>query len=851
MGLSIVLLGHTASARGPKISSNLVDVVTATFIGGQGTEWLTSATFPGNDSIILGGVSLEPELTIHGVKATVLGKDAPARAVVKRFGRFGVGGTGKTRLPKVKEQGPADEEEDLFADDGDDGGLAVKFKPTKAEREKRAREEAERKKLSILPPRFRWTQQISVEKQNIFAKFSWADQQATGFIGQFGPDLNTVQKLVRFPRGSCAISSLAVDKAGNIYVGGFADDRIKQATADYREEKSNRYQAADKNYNFGLGRFAFFARVAADLSKVDWIRAVRYRSYAPKLRVLDNGNIASLGPGYTVFSPNGKRVQVAFARFLRISSGSAIDPVTGRFTIVGDWLGRTGREPMRVPRLIVHRTDGRTFKQLYTWGSGFFCPNFQHLVADSAVRRTAYDHKGNLIWSTWSHGGNNCLGRYPWDPERHMRDAMGYTGMSTYCYISKLSPEYEVKTSFLWTSAGGVQNLAAACDQSIAWVGGAHPTWTPNALSTQRTGNMLVMAEPNLTSYRFWSAVPACGTHVVVGGCNEAARYWGMATGRCAGKPMFLYLTGAPQEDKQLEAVLKPPQKNPAQKYGGGLLDGYAVLLDLTPKTTLGMELPPPKPRPPGKPRPKKELPKNMIHPVEGQVWRIGDQECTTVMVSVRDEHDKMWPSWLSGKGVKGGTFTFGKNTPEANFTLDAPGIQQDFGDQSDRVLGELTQMIDTIDEKTAKIKYDYKGPGVGMKLHITRMSDWEQTEDLAYSRRFPCPIYRCKAVGKLEFGKEIKLDLPDVTGRISFLSPDPSRVKVDKPNYGYLDLRFQIPGKDLGLSGDLAGQKIRIRFRGEMSSHVKSEKVVDPDKVAPPPKLKDKGTDEDLGLGL
>jgi len=31
-----------------------------------------------------------------------------------------------------------------------------------------------------------------------------------------------------------------------------------------------------------------------------------------------------------------------------------------------------------------------------------------------------------------------------------------------------------------------------------------------------------------------------------------------------------------------------------------------------------------------------------------------------------------------------------------------------------------------------------------------------------------------------------------------------------------------------MGLSGDLAGQQIKIRFRGEMRSHVKREKIAD-----------------------
>jgi hypothetical protein len=548
-------------------------------------------------------------------------------------------------------------------------------------------------------------------------------------------------------------------------------------------------------------------------------------------------------------------IQATHTRFTRVSSGSAVCPVTGRYTMVGDWLGRTGREPMRVPRLIIHYPDGRKHKQLLTYGSGFFCPNYMHLVADSAVRRSAYDRDGNLIYSTWSHGGNNCPGRLPYDPERHLPMAMRYTGMSTYCFVVKLDPEHNVKTAILWTSAGSVRVLSTACDGSIAWLGYAHPTWTPNALSKTRVGYSLVIAEPNLTGYRFWSSAPACGTRVVVGGCGDREDPWAMASGECSGKPMFLYLTGAVREEKELEAVRRPPLRNPAQQYGGGLMDGYAVLLDLTPKTKLGMELPPPKPRPKPKPdakpkpRPKPKY-EGLIWPNEGQKFLVGEETCSTVMAYVRDEHNKMWPSIFGGVGIKGGHFTYGEKGGTANFTLKAHDLQQSFGHQHQRVLGELVEMKETIDEATGKASYEGTGIEVAPHLHVTGMSGWERRDDKVWGVHHRCPYARCTASGALEFTPGKKIPIEKMSCEAVFLSPDPKQHKVSGPHAAYLDLHFSVPGKEIGLSGDLAEQNIRFRFRGEAVSHVKWEKVPGKDTLAPP-KLTKEGGDEDLGLGL
>ena len=207
-------------------------------------------------------------------------------------------GTGKIALPKINKVKLNIEE-----DDGD--SFVLDDPPSKQEIEKRQRETAAR--LASVPGSFRFDKRLSIEKKEIYAKLSWFDPQATGFIGRFDADLKKVRALYRFPRGSCAITSIAASKQGDLYVAGYASDRIRGASADCREEKITRF--TPKRPDFGGDRYPFLARLSPDLSRVQWIREIKTVSYAPALRMLHDGNVSMLGPGYVVYAPDGKLVQ--------------------------------------------------------------------------------------------------------------------------------------------------------------------------------------------------------------------------------------------------------------------------------------------------------------------------------------------------------------------------------------------------------------------------------------------------------------------------------------------------------------------------------------------------------------
>jgi len=781
-------------------SPNLVEVQTATYVGGAGTEWLTDAAFPGED-ILIAGTTLDPDLELRGVEATVLGKDAAPRPGPTQFTRLGVKDTGKIAVPELDDGG---------LDLPDDGELDLDFsldrEPSK--QELKEREEANQQKLASVPRRFHFYLGDDVEQKDAYVRLSGAEPTATGFIARFDPTLREVRQLVRLPRRAGSITSIALGKDGSVYIAGGAGESIANLAADRRTETTD--AVSGPNTNASPYDHVYIAKLSADLSTVHWVRDVKAQTFIPKLTALDSGNIVMIGPAYLRYTPEGELAQATKMPHDRVASGSAVDPVTGRYSRVGDWMSPTGREPWRCPRLVIHEPDGAIDKYLHGWRGPFFSPHYFHLVADSAVRRSAYDAAGNLYFSTWSHGGNNPMARYPYDPERMMPNAMGMPGSSTYCFITKLDPDHNVITSTLWTSAGSVNTLAAAVDQSVFFVGrgGINPD-LPNTLARDG-GDLLVLTEPNMAKLRFISAMPNVGDRVAAGGGDEMLSPIWLASGTVAGKPVAVAVSGAKPEGDS-----GPPLKAPVQgEFGGGLMDGYAVLLDLTPKTGLAYELPE-REREPREHKPYDGPP--LLWPTEGQVWQIGTEEPHTVKVTFRDTTDEKWPSFFSGRGVPGGTFTYGEESASADFTLDAPHMLQVEGRQHQRLLGELIE------------------PGVGhpkVKVCFTDMQPWQRTDRAYDHNRFPVAV--TKVSGVLAFdGKEIPFKDARCQGIWRYPWRDKART-WPAPNTAFGEAHFKVHGRDLGLGPPLADREIAVGVWWEAVSHVTPEQIED--KLGPPP---------------
>ncbi|NQT87025.1 hypothetical protein HQ560_09690, partial [bacterium] len=486
-----------------RTSPNLAKVVTATFIGGQGSEWLSSGVFLPNGDILICGVTLDADITLRGVRTTVLGTDAPPLPRATAFRRLAEQDTGKVAVPDL--------EDAIGTDDG--LGDLIEERPSKGETTRKKMEAA--RALRSLPRGMQWADEgKTVEAQTLYRKLSWFQPEATGFLAIFSPDLKTVRKLYRLPRGAGSITTAALGKDNAVYIAGAATERIARLASRLETEIVPDPKGVSDS-TFGCRR-TYVARLSADLSRVEWVRDLRGWSVAPNVRVLNDGTVSLHGPGLRTYTPTGKRLRAISIENTRVVSGLDVNPVDGRYIRVGDWMSGTGREPYRNPRLYVYNPDGTTHKNLYAWRGPFVGVDSLRLVADSAVRKCAYDAHGNLIVSTWSHGGNNAMFRYPYDIERYVPNRLGHTPMSTCVSVIKMGRDHNVIASTR-TDAAVIRDLACAVDGSIVWLAATKVEALPNALSDADSGTSLVVTDPNLTGYRFFSPMPACGTRVAVG----------------------------------------------------------------------------------------------------------------------------------------------------------------------------------------------------------------------------------------------------------------------------------------------------------------------------------------------
>jgi hypothetical protein len=244
-------------------------------------------------------------------------------------------------------------------------------------------------------------------------------------------------------------------------------------------------------------------------------------------------------------------------------------------------------------------------------------------------------------------------------------------------------------------------------------------------------------------------------------------------------------------------------------------MDGYAVLMDLAPRTELAYE--PPEPTRKHRPFRPYDGPRR-LWPREGQVWKIGTERCVTVKVTFRDADDEMWPSFFMGRGEAGGMFTYGLEGAAARFALDCPTMLQTEGLQHQRVLGELVGVPSRTPDGT-----DAEARTPKVKVHVTGMSAWEETGHSYGLQRFP--VGRCTISGALEMDGR-RVPFADAPCRSSFSYPHRRKdVVFPAPNYALPSAEFSVRGKDLGLAGRLADREIRVHVAWEAVSDVTPEK--------------------------
>jgi len=503
---------------------NPVTVVSSGYFGGNGTEWLAGGGFQADGHVVVGGTALGPRFDLPGgVEVRVLGRDAKAPGL-------------------------------------------------------------DPSKLKDRKGRMRGT---------------YAHENATGFVARLDPDLDGVVDCVRFPWRAGGITGCVVAEDGHVYVAGHGGPHLGNLG---RGEELGGTEGSEP---------IFLAKLAPDLSEIVWLKAMPYknRKRSPRLELGPDGGVLLTGYYYHAFDADGERTLLQDIPDKGRAWGA--NPATGGYAVGGDYNTGTGREPWRDPYLRTYTPDGELEWHLYSWNPRMIGTDQCRLVSDSSIRFIRYTADGEYMWMVgWSDGGNSCLNMQPYDFTKPIKSkGLGMSAwginVSSLCYIMKMNVETcDVEAKTLWLAylknenkpnGIGIDNLVVAGDGSLVAAGGSasgliqtgnnlhegEPSirkgkgpWAPG-------GDYVTVFEPDLSGLRFSSAINAAGAAEIRGGMAEK---WGIATGAVGRQEKALVVCAAAERSgsKYMKGEEPAPEKNPLQDgFGGGLLDGYILILDL------------------------------------------------------------------------------------------------------------------------------------------------------------------------------------------------------------------------------------------------------------------------------
>lgn len=229
-----------------------------------------------------------------------------------------------------------------------------------------------------------------------------------------------------------------------------------------------------------------------------------------------------------------------------------------------------------------------------------------------------------------------------------------------------------------------IDQLAFSPDGSACLTGRAASSviQTPNRLSPSQSGQHVAILREDLRSIRFSSTMP--GTSVVKTG--DAEETWGIATTGNGKKQRVLFLTSSSGAEGEFETpVVHPSQAS----FGGGWSDGFALLVEMDhnpPAPTSGEQAESGEwIAAPGGNDPVVADPKGR-GPVNGQEFQIEPQKWVTADAEFRHPAGKLWPSFLYGKPEKG-SFTFDSNNPTLTATIVCDRICQPDGTKTGRII--------------------------------------------------------------------------------------------------------------------------------------------------------------------
>jgi hypothetical protein len=564
---------YTAKFKTPK---HPVEVKLASHVGGDGTEWLCGGAFQADGTLVLAGTALGPQLSLAGKKAQVLGADGPAPTV----------DTGSNALQTVSWQRA-------------DGAPFVAW----------------------MDPGLKEVRRV--------VRFAWGVGSACGMAlddtgaiylaGQVGPNLKTAGTVsdvtaedAERTNGDVFILKLSADGSQVLWGRTFANVgkgiRIRFhpafATSSHGSPEGGMAQLSSSPQMSETDTHAPATAGSAIPPSRD---ATPFRvnpQDAPRTfraGTLHRGNIVAEGEWGYVFKPDGKLDRV-------VKSGPAkgtksINPVDWTVAFGWDSNTHTGREPWRKPglRLEFAPETKRESQTLFPWDPKLVGTDKCRLVSDSSIRLIHFDDSGKMWAVGWSDGGNNVFERQALDLDKGVpKDGIGFSTwgarVGSFAHILRISTEtFETTGKTLWSgyltgknqpAGGSVENLAVGTDGSPLLTGhiGYGLIQTGDNFSPEQGnagGPYIAVLEPDFSSIRFSSAFLGCGKVKLHMGNNWAPR-WNLAAQIVKGRHLAVFTSGAVKEEARQMGMVAAPAKNPVQKeYGGGIADGYVVVMDL------------------------------------------------------------------------------------------------------------------------------------------------------------------------------------------------------------------------------------------------------------------------------
>lgn len=716
------------------------EVITAGFIGSKGNEWLTDGGFRRDGHLVLTGNAIGGDFQLSA-PVKVLGDDGPPPPPYVPKPSI----DGKTKQPRVDQTG-----------------------------------------------------------QTRYEAVKYTEAGVTGFGILLTPTYDTIAAAFRLGWGSGAITACAVAPDGSVYVAGRAEAGAARLAADSGEVTVR----VEKIKGAPCER-TFLAKIAPDLSRVLWVRVVVGPAYAPRLTLRADGLVTASLADLRTFDANGKLVN-AVAVSGGLGNTTSVSPLNGEVVYGHERSWPTGREPWRCPILNIKEPDGRLRYQLMEWGGPFVGLDSLRLVSDTAVRRVSHDRAGNILAILWSDGGNSVGHCQPTDIRRHIGPGCGLTtagaNATSFAYLMRIEPKnYQGIGWTLWCSrwgrranGAGISQTGEADDGSTCIGGGS--AWglsqTANRLSTTEPGGMYVaVLTPDLTGVRYSSIVPGAGMAMV--GDDTP---WGIATGSPGGQGRAVFLCGASKDGENYGLITPTPVVHAMQpKFGGGLLDGWFLVLDLS------------KPTPPAKiPEISKE---RMTYARAGRrvdgraggdltvpegasfVFSPTTPRYATVEAEFRHPDPvTFWPNFFVGRPVSG-SIRWSAQGPQGSFVLKCEKPVQSNGEQDRRILGECIR------------------PDAPPALTFTVSSLGplrEETIDRTDSKgnKYSIKVQDCEADAVLELGDRRVSVRPKITFRLNKLAGNKGETLG-------VSAWLELKGRQLGMKGRAADESFDARIDG------------------------------------